>query len=292
MAEQTTPIAPIMQTIVPIVPSPISPSKSVETYLGEYVLRLLYAACVDVELELDASDRFSPYVNHSYTSICVAKKDRMKLTARFTVTDDMKQMLAFLFDKIVEECLSVTIEAGDNADLLESKISENTDDSFFTFALEFARAYTIGKTLTSACDPGCGLRGFVVGRMPAYVSKDSVLSLVFTTIDNFLKATAIALIRLWWFLHKAIDGGMLSGLYYTRGLNQYMVADLAGCLREKPAAKPRAKKPSGETDTASEIKVTPETNENIVANIEETDVATVEGPIIDLGALEAVLGAV
>jgi len=294
------------ETVSPI--SPISPSKNVETYLGEYVLRLLYAACADVEDELDAGGRFSPYIHHSYMTICAAKKDRIKLDARFTVSDAAKQMFAFVFDRIIEECLAVTISADDDVNTLQDKILETTDDSFFKYATEFTAAYPIGKTLTSACDPGCGLRGFVVGKMPAYVSKDRVLSLVFTTIDGFLKASAIALIKLWWYQHKPIDGGMLAGLYYTCGLNPYMIADLNGCLREKPATKPRAKKPkdgvkevgdantdtnkANADETVSDAAKTGGANTaegEVLADQPLADQPLADQPIIDLSALDSVL---
>lgn len=264
--------------------SPISPSKNVETYIGEYVLRLLYAACADVENDLNGEGKFSPYTFHSYASICVAKKDRIKLDARFVVSDSAKQMLAFIFDKIIEECLAITIDNEDTAETLQTKISENTDDSFFKFAIALTHMTTPGAVLQGACDPGCGLRGFVVGKMPAYVSKDRILSLIFTSIDGFLKASADKLMRMWWFQRKAIDGGMLSGMYYAFGLNQYMVDDLVGCLREKPAAKPRAKKPADKPadNVASEVV-------NETSKLDEEPINP-DDKVMDLSALDAVLG--
>ncbi len=283
MADTTTPKALI---------APISSCKTIETYLGEYMPRLMYAACADVETELDAGDKFSPYVFHSYTSMCVEKKNREKLDPRFTIADEAKQMLAHIFNKCIDECLSVVIGNDDTVAMVQERISEVTDDSFFAFAV--ATPLPTGETLAGACDPGSGLRGFVVGKMPLYVARDRILSMIFTCIDNFLKATALMLIKLWWFQRKPIDGGMLAGLYYTRGLNQYMVADLIGCLRAKPVAKPKAKKAvvakPDATKPDMDKTVTDASTDTPVT--ESSDVAVNTAPLVDMDLLDAVLGAV
>ena len=285
-----------MSTITPITPiAPITPSKNVEVYLGEYVLRLLYAACADVEIELDTTDKFSPYTFHSYESMCVEKKNRNKLDARFAIADEAKQMLAFIFNKCIDECLSVTIDADDTAETVLEKISEVTDDSFFALANNFAASQSIGEVLTGACDPGCGLRGFVVGKMPTYVAKDRVLSMVFTSIDGFLKALSVAVMKLWWFQRKPIDGGMLAGLLFARGLNQYMVADLVACLREKPVAKPKAAtkpraKKNADVITDAPLGVSTDTTTTVTFAENVADQTSV--PVVDPSVLDAILGVV
>ncbi len=254
-------------------------AKTLETQLNNYFSKLIYATFNDIERDWNGTNVYNPLMHQNYANLCKDKKDRSDgLKSRFTISDNVRQYLAFMFGRYISELKNIQIIDGDNVATIRAKVSAANEDCYTEFMYNTAEVFRaeFGTTLSSAGDPTLWFHNQIVGFLPQYATKPVVVAIVSTEFDSFLKAMAWLFGQLLWYHEVSISGELFMGTLAQQGLSQIMRDMLQDCLRAKPPTKPRTKavKKPGDVSVAETTEITT-TGEALV-----TDDAAADGNVL------------
>lgn len=220
-------------------------NKTFEKQINEYFTKLIYAAFEDIGAEWNGDIKFSPLMYQNYKNLCEEKKNRCDgLKSRFTVSDQVRQMLTFFFINLTEEINNIAI--ADNEDIHE--IGHNlrlaNADCYSGFMLDVTSRYRhfLGPTLVQAGDTSRWFYNKIIDRLPQYSTKHMVLAIINAAFDMFIKSMAWLMGKFLWYVEMTISEQLFLAQMAQLGMSQDMIDVLQSNLRPRPVPKPRAKK--------------------------------------------------
>lgn len=209
-------------------------SKTLENKLADNLAMLVYATLDDIENGCD--DSIDNSKSLSYKTICMPKKSRPAgLSAKFTIADNVRQFLAFIFNSYVEELTNASLLKDDTLEDIKAKTIEGNCECYTEFMMNLSTQIRghMGETLISAGDVSHWFRARLVGKLPSYNMCDKLISLIYLELVDFIKSVAYLFGSLWWYTHGNITPGLFLGTMKQFGMKQIMLDMLESCIREK-----------------------------------------------------------
>jgi hypothetical protein len=231
--------------------------KTADTKIGEFLKKLVYAALKDIEANWNGPRKYSPHLFLSYDTLVAGKKDAAGLTKRFNIGIDMKQYITFMFNNLINEIKNTQLVETDTTEDLIRKTADANADCYTEFMWSMTRKVKndvgdLGPTLREAGDTTGWIRAQIIGRLPAYATKDRIILLISPLFIDFLKALS-QIIAYDVCYERTIDAKIIPAEFAKRGMSQIMIDVLTSCLREKPPTKPRAAKGAKNTTAANVV---------------------------------------
>jgi hypothetical protein len=225
-------------------------AKAHEKQFGDYLSKLIYAVFDDIDLSWNGDQKCSPLVFQSYKNLCADKKDRgAGLKNRFTISDPVRQFLAFLHTSMLEELGGIVIDDGDSVATIGTKLLEANPESYTAFMYQVASANKarFGPTLKSACDSTRWFHGQIVGALTGYAARPVITAVLSTEFDSFMKSLAWLIGKLIFYHEMPVTETLFMGLLAQQAVCQEMLDVLQSSLRAKVPAKPRPNKKAAVT---------------------------------------------
>jgi hypothetical protein len=220
-------------------------SKNIESQLGIYVCKLIYATLKDLQNIHSDANEHDDLMFQTYDNLCKKRDDRLTgVKNRFTLSDPVKQFIAFFFKSMIEEIKNIELQDAVTVNIITDRIIIENAICYMPFmvALHATYAERFGATLKGANDTSMYIHNRVVGHFPQYASKLVTMAAISTTFDAFLKAIAWIFGSILWYSGTTITEQLFLGvLSIQSNITQDMLDTLRSCLRDKPAPKSRSK---------------------------------------------------
>lgn len=215
--------------------------KTFEKRLNEYLSKMIYAVIYDLEKAMDTPPT-NNYLTQNYENICKPKeKKSMGLQARFTISDDSRQLLTLIYYKMIEEIKNIKVDSSDDKTIWHKKILEANYECYVDFVLRvnnFAEKL-ITPTLKSVSDETKWIHSQFVGALPEYTNNLVFVSQMYKYYEDFLKSIAWIIGSLFTYYSAKLSEDLLIGTFAQHGLSQTMIDILLADIRPKAPKKPK-----------------------------------------------------
>jgi hypothetical protein len=229
--------------------------KLYERQFNDYLSLLIYATIQDNIDGGGNDDGYSELIYQSFGNLMKEKKDRCYVKNRFTIQDQVRQHLLFLFKKMIEESKNINLEMEEDTAKIITKLAAANADCYseFMFTISPHIESKFGPALKSASD-----NNWFISKMIEHLSKDYTSMNITITImkigvefDKFLRKIAWLLGQYYWVTKASITDKIFEVTLLQQGMTIVMIYGMTMALRPKiirPKKKPTKKsdpKPQG-----------------------------------------------
>lgn len=220
-------------------------TKLFEPQFNVYFSKLTYAVYEDIERDWNGELKYCELIYQNYQNLLLDKKSRSDgLKNRFTISSEVKQYLTELFMKMVKELGVIEITNEDTIESISDQLESEIAESYTLFMWNVAANYRakFGETLKNACDTTSWFKNKLVGLLPVYATRATIIELLYNEFNTFLKAMSWHIGKFNWYYESSISSTMFLGFLAQLGLEQIMLDELSGCVRPKAPPKPAGMK--------------------------------------------------
>ena len=217
-------------------------SKTLEKRLSDAWSMMVYAVIADMDNARNDGNPYDPLIFQNYSNLLKPKEEKLTgLTGRFTVSIEVKQLLAILFKEYI----------GELEDLVWSK--EDTTETMITRTLNVGDAWcntihnavlqnsmVMGPTLAGYCDKQDFVGGVLKTNIESLTHFGVQTALLADLYVNFLKVMALKVGALNWHAKVTVSKKLFSGAMAISGFTQLQIELACDFIRPKASTRPRS----------------------------------------------------
>lgn len=228
----------------------------VEKQFNDYLSKLIYAVFEDIKKDWNGTLKHSDLMYQNYENVCKDKKDKGDgLKARFTISDPVKQFMAFMFARMLEEVSNVkAFNTNDWDDIVAALVDANAE-CYTQFMSRVAKCYApmLGKVVLNANDTTNWFSGRILGALPQYAARPVLIAVITEGFNAFVKSLAFIFGKLLWYYEASISENLFLGTFAQQGMSQDMLDIMQSGLRAKTPAKPRTSPKKNTTAAPTDV---------------------------------------
>jgi len=206
----------------------------------------VYAVFEDIERNWNGIIKYSPLSYQTYQNLQKDKKlqgDGLK--SRFTISDPVRQFMAHMFYKMIEELNNIECASDDTLDVICDKLNNANSDCYSTFLFGLNRGILFGKTLASVSDTTNWFGQQIAGQLPKYAGNLKSIAIIITIFNDSIKAISWLYATLHWYHEITFSADIFQAIMAMRNMPQILIDELCSSLRlktpKKVAVKSKAK---------------------------------------------------
>lgn len=234
---------------------------TIEKQFNDLLSLYIYATFDDIKAGWEGIEKWPEITTQNYKNLATPKANRpkdaegkeKKLTSVFTISTEVKQIFAKLFEKLIGELRNVDLADTDTITSVIEKVEDANAFWFSSFMFQLGAEYKsrFGTVLAGAADVSQWFPAKINGLLPQNKNKVVVMAQIGQAFDQFLKAVSWIMAKQLWYNQVSISQNYFLGLLASLNMEQTYLDDLQGGIRKKETKPRTTKAKTPTTDTAT-----------------------------------------